>query len=178
MKNKWWIGLALAALLGVAALGIAQVARADELPPTPQAGYGGYGHGHGHAGGMGMSATGGGLLEPYMEQAMAEAFGLSEEELDALHEQGQSLWLYAQAQGLTPEEIEAKMEAARETAIQAALADGVITQEQADWMLSHEMGMGGPMHGGSAAPGERMGFEHGHGFGGHAGQCPWGTSQP
>jgi DUF971 family protein len=85
-----------------------------------------------------------GLLHDYMSQAIADEFGLTVEELDALHDSGETLWDYAQEQGISQDEFFSRMQAARSEALAQAVADEVITQEQADWMLNHMgQGMGG-----------------------------------
>lgn len=89
-------------------------------------------------------------LHDYMTSALADAFGLTTDELQALHDNGTTLMDYAAEQGMSVADFQATMESARSTALEQAVADGVITQEQADWMSSHGPGMG-------------------HGFGG--GQC-------
>ena len=99
---------------------------------------------------MGAGQAGGyGPLHEYMEAAVAEEFGITVEEVEDLHEQGRTMWEYAQEQGLTSEQFQEKMVAARTSALEQAVAAGVITQAQADWML------------------ERMGrmFQGGAGFG-------------
>ncbi len=182
MKRKIWFGIALSLLLAVAALGVAQVVKAETWPPTQTP--------RGRAQGFGEMGQGQGLLEPYMEEAMAEAFGLTEAEFDALHQSGTTLWAYAAEQGLSAEEIRAKMEAARDAALQAAMADGVISAEQAEWMQSHTPGS--PMFGTQGSQGRGRGYRNGdQGFapntnvmpgygqdGGFDGQCPWGQSAP
>jgi hypothetical protein len=108
-------------------------------------GRGGYGRG---MMGQGAFGEGEGLLHDYMAPALADAFGLTVDELEALHESGETLWDYAQEQGMSQEEFFSTMQAARTVALNQAVADGVITQEQADWMLDH-MGQGfGPGTGG------------------------------
>lgn len=196
MKTKIWLGIALSLLLGLAALGVAQVVKADALPPdTPQTPDVGYGYGPLHGPRAEMASQGQGLLKPYMEQAVAEAFGLSVEELENLHESGTTLWAYASAQGTTAEEFRAKMTAAREAAIQAALDDGAITAEQAEWMQSRPLGgprFGAPGQGrfrGSEGHGRGPGSGRGQGFtpngapgqgprADFAGPCPWGQPAP
>lgn len=109
------------------------------------------GGGYGNAGGRG---DGQGLLVSYMQSALAEAFGLTVDELQARNEADETLWDLAAEQGLTAEEFQAKMEGARASAIEQALADGVITQEQADWMQERQGGFG-----------SRGGGRHGFGAG-------------
>lgn len=181
MKRKIGFGIALSLLLAVAALGVAQVVKAEAWPPTQTPGS--------RAQGFGEMGRGQGLLEPYMEEAMAEAFGLTEAEFDALHQSGTTLWAYAAEQGFSADEIRARMEAARDAALQAAMADGVLSSEQAEWMQSHTPG--GPMFDAQGFQGRGRGYRNGgqgfapnangmpgYGQGGFDGQCPWGQTAP
>ncbi|MEW6718292.1 MAG: hypothetical protein AB1345_12445 [Chloroflexota bacterium] len=74
-------------------------------------------------------------LHEYMETALAEALGLTVEELESRKEAGETLWDIAQDLGLGAEELGDIMQKAREKALAQAVADGVITEEQAEWML-------------------------------------------
>ena len=69
---------------------------------------------------------------------MAKALGISVEELQAAHAEGKSLPTLIEELGLDRETVRANMETAKQEAIQQAVADGVITQEQADQILSGE----------------------------------------
>lgn len=164
MNKVFTIGVIVAVLL--VALGIAGVAYAqDQTPTVPENTYGaGMMGGQGRHGGMmgGFRAAGStqasadGLLHDYMFSAIASVFGVTPEELQAAHDAGQTMWDLAQEQGLTQEQFAAKMLEARTQALGQAVADGVITQEQADWMLSRmsQMGQGtggGPCMGGDFA---------------------------
>ena len=127
-------------------------------------GFGGRMHGMGRGfGGQYEDAP----LRPYMQAAIAEAFGISVEELQAREEAGDSLSDLAVEQGLTVEQFRDLQSQARTTAINAALEAGAITQEQADWMLERlenrqENGFG---------PGFKPGF--GPGGGGCPGHGGW-----
>jgi hypothetical protein len=88
-----------------------------------------------------------------MYPAMSAALGLTPEEFDARHEAGESFWDIAEAQGLTTEEAWDLMLGARNEALAQAVADGVITQEFADWMTGQMEAM------------------HGEGFGPGGGHC-------
>jgi hypothetical protein len=79
---------------------------------------------------------------------------LTPEEVQTRIENGETMWEIAQSTGLTDEEISDMMLAARTQALKQMVADGVITQAQADWML------------------ERMNQMHAGGFG--PGNCPMG----
>jgi hypothetical protein len=76
-----------------------------------------------------------GIFQEYMEPALAEALGVSLEELQSMKVEGLNLKDYAEEQGLTDEELHNLMVEVYTNAINAALKDGAITQEQADRLL-------------------------------------------
>ena len=86
--------------------------------------------------------TGRGVLHPYIVEAFAAKLELDVDEVNAAIDSGQTLYEIALANGVAAEDFPALMTEVRQTAIAAALEDGVITQEQADWMLSHMQGAG------------------------------------
>lgn len=96
------------------------------------------------------------------EALAAQALGISVEELA---EQPLPDWL--EAQGLDRETFQAKLDEAREAAIAQAIADGVITQDEAD--LLDEMKPEGRPGGRPGGPGRRPG---GPGCGGGFGDRP------
>jgi hypothetical protein len=139
MKKTLWIVLLV--ILALGALGVGVVAAQGGQPPYGQRGV----------------ADSVGPMHEYMEDAMAEAVGLTVEEFEARHDVGETFYQIALAEGFTAEEIPALMQAARTKGLEAAAAAGVITQEQAEWMGSR--GHGGMMYGG--------------GYGGYGnGECP------
>ena len=71
----------------------------------------------------------------HMEPALADALGISVEDLQALKEDDFNLKDYADEQGWTDEELAEIVKGAFTNAINAALEDGTITQEQADRLL-------------------------------------------
>lgn len=130
-----------------------------------------------------------GPMHEAMLNALAEGLGLTRADLDARLAAGETPYTIAQAQGLTDEEFTALMQAARAAAIAQAVVDGTLTQEQATWMLSHNMqGMGANMH--SGGMGNMMGGGmgagmHGGGMGAGmrggmmgTGTCPYATPAP
>jgi hypothetical protein len=113
--------------------------------------------GPGMMGGWGGGMMGGGYgsygpMHTYMLEAFAAELGSTPEEVQTRIEDGETMWEIAQSTGLTDEEITDLMLAARSEALTQMVADGVITQEQADWRL------------------ERMNQMHTGGFG--SGNCP------
>ena len=100
---------------------------------------GSYAGGHGMLGGFaaGSATEGGlGLMHDFMLAAFAEALNIDPTALEARLDAGETMWEIAEAQGLSAEDFQALMLAARTDALTQAVADGTITQEQADWMLS------------------------------------------
>ena len=116
--------------------------------PAPDATPGAWGRGHMEGGMMG-----GGLMMQYIDQdevhtAIAQALGMSVEDFETALAAGQTPYELAQERGVEWATVQAAMQQAHRDAIQAALAAGEITQEQADWMLSHIDQMGQMMGGG------------------------------
>jgi hypothetical protein len=118
-------------------------------------GYGMMGGGYGMMGYTDEDGDGYGPMHDYMLAGFAEAFDLSVEELQTQLDAGETMYTIAEAQGLTFEEFQALMIEVRTDALNQLVADGVITQEQADWMLSHMARMG-------------------QGYGAGSGNCPMG----
>lgn len=118
-------------VLALGALGVGVVVAQSGQPPYGQRG----------------TVDGVGPMHDYMEQAMADAVGLSLDEFESRHEAGETFYQIALAQGFSAEEIPALMQDARTKALDAAVADGVISQDQADWMGSRGFGRGGMMNG-------------------------------
>jgi lambda repressor-like predicted transcriptional regulator len=102
-------------------------------------------------------------LKNYLDRdsLMAEALGLTPEELQAGRDEGKPLPVIIYEQGLDPATLRTNMQTAYEAAIQQAVTDGVITQEQADEILAGPQGFG-------RFPG-RGGFGGSGGFGGPQG---------
>ena len=106
------------------------------------------------------------------EALQAEALGLTVEELQAARDAGTSMSDILTEQGLTSAEYRTALQAAYEAAVQQAVSDGVITQEQADLVLSSGMRVlpGMEPFGRNGGPGGRGGH------GGHGG--PEGFGEP
>jgi len=90
-----------------------------------------------------------GPLHGYMLDAFAQALGITPVELETRRQAGDTLWVIAQEKGLTAEQFQEMITTARTNAANQAVADGVITQEQADFMLQRM----GRMMGNGAGPG-------------------------
>jgi hypothetical protein len=163
MKRSIWILVAL--LVVLVSLAFAGLAFAQSgTPDAPGTGFrsGGFG------GGRWNGAEGYGPMHEYMVVAFAEALGISAEDLQAAIDSGKTMWDVAQDQGKTEAEFAELMISARTSALNQAVEDGVITREQADWMIARmaQMQANGygpgsnmgncPMHGGSGSPRQGM----------------------
>ena len=75
-----------------------------------------------------------GPLHDEMVNAYAEVFGVTPAQLNSDLKAGKTIWQLGEEKGLTMQEFRTKLEEARLKALAKAVADGVITQQQADWM--------------------------------------------
>lgn len=83
------------------------------------------------------SGTVDGLLHDYIVQAFADATLLTVEEIEARLADGETLKDIAISLDMTLDEFRVLIIEVRTAALDAALAAGIITQEQYDWMLDH-----------------------------------------
>ncbi len=87
-----------------------------------------------------------GTLQEYMEKALAEKLGIPVAKVEAQFDAGKSLHQVALDNGIAQAELPAFMLDLRTQALKAAVADGVITQAQADRMTQRGgRGMGAGM---------------------------------
>jgi len=93
--------------------------------------------------GMGLMA----VDEATMHAAIAEALGLSIEDFEAAIAEGKTPFILAQELGIDFADVQAAMDAVHVDALQQAVTDGLVTQEQADWILSHRGGQSGQGNG-------------------------------
>lgn len=113
-----------------------------------------------------------GVLGP---QTVADALGISTEDLVAAHRDGQSLAQVAEEQGIARDDLISRLVRAAGAALDQRVEDGVLTEERADLIrdgLTERITAAV-----DRSPGEGRGFHHrpgGHGF---AGTGPEGTDQ-
>ena len=147
------------------------------LPFGPGVPGGMMGRGHGMLSGYMMAAGG---MHEQVWSAIAEKLGMSYDELVAAIQNGQTIQQLAEAKGVSLEDLKQAALDAMRTALAELVKQGVLTQEQADWMLDRMDSM--PMfnfgsgfglsgcHGGQTGPGGMMG-----GWGRGRGMMPgWG----
>lgn len=143
MKNLTILVLAVFAV-GIVAFGFAGDVQAEELTPV----YPGNGGGNGGNGGNGRGGSNGtgvplemninldGAIDDIMAQQIADALGISAEDLKAREAGGETLVEIGLSLGFDADEVIAIHDQARTDALAEAVATGLLTQEEADWLLS------------------------------------------
>jgi hypothetical protein len=110
------VGLVVLAL-GVLGVGVAFAQ--DAQPPVGRGGMtGGYG-----------------LMHDYVEKALAAKLGITEAEVESALASGKTMYQIALDNGVKEADVPALLAEVHKTAFDKAVADGVITREQADFML-------------------------------------------
>jgi len=149
---KTWRWIAVAVVVGMA-LGTGSVAYAQEETPVSvcQAGV---------RRGSGAGQAGMGPLHEYMVEAFAERLGLALATVEDRLAAGETLCDIALDQGLSLEDFRSLWLDIRQEAIAEAVADGVLTEEQAEWLSQR----GGPNASGPALSGSCKGEMSGDGL--------------
>ncbi len=81
-------------------------------------------------------------MHDYMEQSLAAKLGLTEEQVEDQLAAGKPMYQIALDNGITQEALSDFLNGVHKDAFAAAVKDGVVTQEQADWMLQRMQGRG------------------------------------
>jgi len=162
MKKTMLIAGLVVLALGV--LGVGAVFAQDANPPVP--------YGHGQMMGNGTE----GPMHTFMAIEFAKALELNVNDVNTRLASGETMYDIALSAGVTADEFPAIMTQVRTTALAEAVKANVITQEQADWMLSRggNMGNGDCTADGPQGNGGR-GMMNGQGHGGMMGG--WGAGQ-
>jgi hypothetical protein len=131
-------------LLALAVLGIGVVFAQGTKPPT-QNGYG--------------------WMHDYIEQALAAKLGLKEDQVEEQFAAGETMYQIALDSGVKQEDLAAFMNEVHKDAFANAVSNGVLTQQQADWMLQRMQNRGGFGMGNCPTLGGQGTFSNGRGFG-------------
>lgn len=141
MKKALLVSLVLVA--AVFAFGSVSTVHASSDTPATPANTANYGFGgNGGMMGAGIGGTQQGLLHDEMVSVVAEKLGISVDDLNARITNGETLYTIALAEGLTADEVQTLMLDARTQAIDLAVANGDLTQAQADLMKTRSTQMG------------------------------------
>ena len=149
------LAVVVALTLGTAGLAYAQTP--TQSPGTDAGWTGGRGP-HSGMGGRNM-ATGEGILHDYLIAAYAKELNIPAADLETRLNNGETMSQIAVSQGLTFDQFRTMMVEARTQAVDQALKDGKLTQEQADWMKQRGAGQmaGGRMGNGRGMRGSGQG---------------------
>ena len=157
--KKWTLALVILAVIAVAlgTAGSVYAQSATPQPGNPVNGYG-YGAGRGARGGMisGVAGTQDGLLHDELIAAYSAKLGIPVDDLNTRLAAGETLSQIALSTGLTFEQFSTLVKDVRAEVIAQAVAEGTLTQAQADWMNQHAFGAargGRGMRGGAAGTG-------------------------
>jgi hypothetical protein len=88
----------------------------------------------------GNNAGTGTNLSTYMPAAIADVLGLSVDQVASALASGETFTTLALSAGYSADQLPALMTAVRTTAIDLAVVDGVVTAEQADFLLTSQYG--------------------------------------
>ena len=164
MKKIVVIGVLVLAAIAAAGAGIAYAQGTQ--PPQ-----------YGWMGGMMGGRGGAGWMHDYVEQALAAKLGITEKQVEDQLAAGKSMYQIALDAGTAEADIPALLTEVHKSAFDKAVADGVISRQQADLMLQHMQGawtQGGatgncPMHNGGYGPQTGSGYRGGQGYRGGPG---------
>jgi len=135
-KTLMVVGIVVLAL-GILGAGVAFAQ--GQQPPRFSEGYndGTFMGGRGMMGGRGSN----GFVHEYVEQALAEKLDLTEEQVEDAFANGTSMYQLVLDNGVAEADLPTFINEVHQTAFDKAVTDGVMTQEQADWMLERMQGM-------------------------------------
>jgi|WetSurMetagenome_2_1015567.scaffolds.fasta_scaffold46654_2 hypothetical protein len=141
MKNILLVSIT-ALVIVMATLGTASMVSADSNVPQSPTIIGvsdqGNPQGRGPRSGTGGSGMpGDGLLHDEIVTAFSASVGVSVAEIESRLTAGETLSDIALSKGFTVAEFQTMLKDAHEKAIAAAVVNGDLTQEQADWMFTH-----------------------------------------
>ena len=139
--SKWIKFVGVAVLAAAFVVGGVTVASAQGDNPTDKPALGPWGPQNGRGPGPGM-----GLMAEYSDvihEALAETLGISVAEFEEARDEGLRLLDLAEEYDVDLDELFEAMEAARAEVLEQALEDGVISQEQYDWMSDRPARPGG-----------------------------------
>jgi hypothetical protein len=125
--------IVIALLIGAALFGVHAVAAQDGNPTAPNGPAAGWGpHGpHPRIAGLGE------FMHESVEEAQAQALGMTDAELHDAILSGKTIRDLVEEKGIDPETFRTTMQTAHKDALQQAVEKGLITQEEADMILQH-----------------------------------------
>lgn len=126
---------------GIVGTAFAQSTLPEASDQAIEPGFRGGRGGHGYLGQDAPQGTMDGVLHDAFMAAYADALGISVEELEMQLSEGNSLADIALENNYTLEEFWTLKQEIRASVIEQAVSDGILTEEQADWMETRGAGM-------------------------------------
>jgi len=150
MNKKWIVSVTVATVvvLAISLTAVGVAAAQTPIPPrpfTPGGMGGGYGRGAMGAGGYGFMTqnVNDAVMHDAIFDAFAKALGLSRSDLEARFAKGETLAQIASSKGLSAADFNKIWTDARKAGIDAAVAKGYFTKDQAAWMVDRSINRGG-----------------------------------
>ncbi len=177
MKKYWKLATFVTVLIAVVALvsATAAFAQGPANRQMPDGNSANSNRGSGLANETGAAMNLMAVDEADMHAAIADALGMSLDEFETAVAEGKTPSILADELGIDFAEIQAAMDALHDAAFEQATTDGIIPQEQADWMMSHRGGAAGQSGGmGNGQSGAQGAGSAGHSHsntGGGTGEC-------
>lgn len=138
MKQGKFLLAALTVVLVAGFVGVAAVSADDSTPEPPFTGRGHMGQSNPDRAPLNLSLDGN-ILHDSMMVVLAEGLDMTVAELEARIDGGEYVGQIALDAGFTIEEFQALLADARSAAVEQAVADGLLTEEQAEWMANPGM---------------------------------------
>ena len=175
MKNKLMIVPLIALVLSAFAFG-STAAKGPQPPAQPGSGQS---RGSGNlVRGAQMGTAQATVLHDYISAALADQLGLTVEQVEQAFDSGESLYDIALENGILEADLPSFLSIVHTAALEQAVADGVITQQQADRMYQRlersSFGYGEGDYDGipdGIAPQDGTGYAHGRGGNSSRGTC-------
>ena len=119
-KTIWIVGLVAVVVVALGVFGVGVALAQDAQPPVGRGG---------------MMNGGYGLMHDYVEKALADKLGITEADVESALASGNTMYQIALDNGIAEADVPALLTEVHTTAFDKAVADGVVTREQADFML-------------------------------------------
>lgn len=181
MNKSLRIAVITGVLVALLALVVGVTGAFAQGPSTPDPANGSGQMYRGNDAGLGIMA----VDEAEMHAAIADALGMSLQDFEAALAEGKTPYLLASEQGIDFTDVLTAMGDAHADALKLAVAEGLITQERADWMLSRQAGSNYGVNGttpnagnmgqgaGNMARGAGSMAQDSTSQGGYGGDCPY-----
>jgi hypothetical protein len=120
-------------------------------------------------GGRGPMMGGSGPMRDYVEEALADKLGITEKDVEDTLASGKTMYQIALDNGVKEADVASFLNEVHTTAFDKVVADGVITREQADFMLQRMAANGFNFGNCPMQNGQRGQSGRGNGYGGMMG---------